>query len=68
MSQLHRTPVAASIEPVLEDKVSDEETDYEPQHPTLSAIAGLKQAQDNAADHLDSYVEVNPFVEEEQKK
>ena len=65
MSQLHRIPVTTSP---VSDKVSDKVSDYKPQHPTLGAIAGLKQARDNTVDHLENYVEVNPFVEEERNK
>jgi hypothetical protein len=72
MSQLHRIPVTTSpVSDKVSDKVSDYEpqlSDYKPQHPTLGAIAGLKQARDNTVDHLENYVEVNPFVEEERNK
>lgn len=46
-----------------EDKVLQEEEEYKPQHPMLE----FKQtAEESKADHLDDYVEVQPFESKEQ--
>lgn len=68
MSRLHRTNVTTTLEPAFETESSDvEEEAYEPMHPTLAALALANALKGKDEDHLDNFVEVNPFEEEEKK-
>lgn len=68
MSRLHRTNVTTTLEPAFETESLDaEEKAYEPMHPTLAALALENALKEEEADHLDNFVEVNPFEEEEKK-
>jgi len=66
MSRLHHTNVTTTLEPKFDHEVEElEEDNYEPQHPTLEALTLSKILQNTPNDHLDNFVEVNPFEEEE---
>jgi len=68
MSHLHRTNVTTTLEPTFEIESSDtEEEAYEPMHPTLTALALADALKEKEEDHLDNFIEVNPFEEEEKK-
>jgi hypothetical protein len=66
MSRLHRTNITTTLEPKFDHEVEEEEV-YEPLHPTLEALALSKILKDTNKDHLDNFVEVNPFEKEEKK-
>ena len=69
MSRLHRTNVTTTLEPSFEeDSTETKEQEYMPQHPTLAALEMAKALSETEKDHLDNFVEVNPFEEEETKK
>lgn len=59
MSRLQQTPPSTIIEPELFEEQTETEEAYEPQHPTLAFHAQL-QTQEKA-DHLENYVEVDPY-------
>jgi len=60
MSRLQQTPPSTIIEPELfEEQGETMEESYEPQHPTLAFHAKL-QSQEKV-DHLENYVEVDPY-------
>ena len=66
MSQLAKTPPTAMSEPenFEEDEVVAE---YIPQHPMLALHSQLKQASAiDKEDHIQNYVEVNPFETQKQ--
>ena len=68
MSRLHRTNVTTTLEPAFESESEEvEEEAYQPMHPTLAALAVANALKENKPDHLDNFVEVNPFEEEEKK-
>jgi len=66
MSRLHRSNITTTLEPNFDHEVEEEEK-YEPQHPTLEALALSKILKNTSKDHLDDFVEVNPFEKEEKK-
>jgi hypothetical protein len=54
--------------PAVEPEFSGEEEafeEYQPQHPVLAFQA---QSQEPQKDHLEDYIEVNPFAEQEAKQ
>ena len=61
MSRLQKKPAPTIIEP---ESFEEEEIlpEYQPEHPALAFQAALKTPK---PDHLDQYVEVDPFADKE---
>lgn len=65
MSRIQKKPAPTMIEPEAFDEEEHmvEEEQYSPQHPALAFHAELKAAQENKEDHLENYVEVDPYAD-----
>jgi len=61
MSRLQRTIPSTIIEPAVFEETEIHEEAYEPQHPTLAFHAQLKKNEEEKEDHLDNYVEIDPY-------
>jgi len=69
MSRLHRSNVTTTLEPSFEEENTEhKEEEYTPLHPTLTALEMAKALSEVDKDHLDNFVEVNPFEEEEKEQ
>ena len=66
MSRLSNEPVVTAPEPAFfeEDKQAEPEA-YTPQHPMLAELEKIRGQHVAKPDHLDKYVEVDPFAKKE---
>jgi len=63
MSRLHKEPtVVAAPEPTLLNDEQVEVEAYEPKHPLLAELDHIRAQHVAKPDHLDKYVEVDPFA------
>lgn len=62
MSRLQKQPAPTMIEPESFEESEEIVSEYQPEHPML---AFKPTAAKNKPDHLDQYVEVNPFAQRE---
>tara|TARA_B110000008_G_scaffold275677_1_gene313585 strand:+ start:5255 stop:5458 length:204 start_codon:yes stop_codon:yes gene_type:complete len=62
MSKLQKTPAPTVIEPTSFDEEEEMLPEYQPEHPMLAFQPSLNAGK---PDHLDQYVEVDPFAKKE---
>lgn len=68
MSSLRRPTTVVVAEPTLLDTEEHEELEsYEPMHPLLAQLDAIHSVRASQPDHLQKYVEVDPFAPKEQK-
>lgn len=66
MSRIQRKTPQTIIEPEsFEEEEESFQTEYQPEHPMLAFKAAQKVAKE--PDHLEQYVEVDPFAKSEEK-
>ena len=62
MSRIQKKPAPTMIEPESFDEKEEALPAYQPEHPMLAFKPALTSSK---KDHLDQYVEVNPFAKKE---
>ena len=65
MSKLQKKPAPTVIEPTSFEEEEEMLPEYQPEHPMLALQTSLKV---DKPDHLDQYVEVDPFAKKRGRK
>lgn len=70
MSSLRRPATVVVAEPttLLDTEEHEEFESYEPMHPLLARLDAIHSIHASKPDHLDKYVEVDPFAAKEVQK
>lgn len=66
MSYVRATPVSTIVEPESFEETEEKVEEYKPEHPMLQALDALRSKHDAKEDHLEKYVEVDPYEKEKE--
>lgn len=63
MSYVRATPAPTLVETESFEETEQKVEEYKPEHPMLQALDAIRSQQVEKADHLENYVEVDPYEE-----
>lgn len=65
MSYVRATPAPTLVETESFEETEQKVEEYKPEHPMLQALDAIRSKQSEKEDHLENYVEVDPFEKKE---
>lgn len=63
MSYVRATPAPTIVEPESFEETEEKIEEYKPEHPMLQALDAIRSQHAAKEDHLEKYVEVDPYEE-----
>ena len=61
MSRVRQQAIPEIVEPESFEEEKESIEEYKPEHPALAALEAMRKQKATRRDHLDEYVEVDPF-------